>query len=433
MESSKLDFISENGEKNGNHYIVEDNCSDEEEEAPMAMIVEDEEISRKNLEAMLQTLGIRTRYATTVQEAKDLYFELHHDNISIDLLFLDYVLKDNTTGVQFLKLVRQNHWMEKALIIMMYANDDSDMIKECFNYNISNFLRKPITKPHFANESYKIRKHLESLKCPLKGYKIERELGSGSSGVVHLIRHKKTKELFAMRTVQLDPTEKSRLDESDIRFFKNLKVPTILEYREYKIEDSFLYTVQEFAEFGTLNQKIAEKRSRENNFTVEETLDYMTELILGLYSLHEKGLIHRNIKTDNLFICKGNILKIGDLENAKATETGNTLCGTVFYIAPEVFTYQNYDIKIDVWAAGVILYELIMLKKPFDGQNTDVIKEKIKNNSYEPLPNNTDERLKILLKQTLNPDPSQRSTSEDLLKLEFISERIKELFDSQTL
>jgi serine/threonine protein kinase/ActR/RegA family two-component response regulator len=409
--------------------------NEDEEESNMALVVEDDEICQKFLTKMLNQMGIRCETAATVTEAVAVYDRLANQKISIDIAFLDIVLKDNSTGIEFLKIIREKKWMERTLIIVMSGIEDLEIVKECYNYNIQNFIRKPITKNSFLNETYKINKHLDSLKCPLAGYKIEKKLGAGASGTVHLIKHKKTKELYAMKTIQLNPEQKNRGEESEVKFYKNLKSPTILKLKEYKIEEHNLYIVLEYAEFGTLNEHIMKKRNENKVFDVDTILDWATELFFGLFTIHEKQLLHRDIKSENLFICENNILKIGDLGIARATETGHasTVCGTVLYMAPEVFNYQKYDAKVDIWAAGIVIYELIKLKRPFEGSNTDIIKAKIQNLEYEKVPDSLDERLKKIIKCTICSDPSVRSSALDILRLNFIAERVKKLFDTKLI
>ena len=418
---------------NENNAEEEYDPKDDEEELPMALIVEDEEICQKFLMSMLKEMKIQTRGAASVEEAKKVYWELTNVGISIDIVFLDIYLKDNSTGIQLLKIIKENNWMENALIIVMSGNEDNDIIKECYNYKIENFIKKPITKASFFNEKFKISRHLESLKSPLSEYKMEKKLGAGESGIVHLVRHKKTRELFALKTVMFDPNDKVRKKEQEGRFHKNLKSPTILDLRECKIIDNNLYMVLEYAELGTLNQHIKENLQKNTRFSTDTILDWITELFIGLFTIHEKRLMHRDIKSDNLFICKKNVLKIGDLGIAKASDYGKTVCGTVFYMAPEIFHYKEYYSTVDIWAAGVVLYELIMLRKPFEGSSTEEIQGKIQSADYEELPEKTDPRLKKLIKLCLNLDPILRYSALELLRLDFIAERVKRLFETQTL
>ncbi len=98
--------------------------------------------------------------------------------------------------------------------------------------------------------------------------------------------------------------------------------------------------------------------------------------------MHSKNILHRDIKTQNIFISQGDILKLGDFGISKQVETLNannqTACGTPYFMAPEVCHGKPYDSKADVWAVGVILYELVTLKKPFDSESINGVFEKIK-------------------------------------------------------
>jgi serine/threonine protein kinase len=426
---------NEDGDFNNDQNITEEEyeTKEDEEELPLALIVEDEEICQNFLMSMLKEMKIQTRCASSVEEAKKVYWELTKEGISIDIVFLDIYLKDNSTGIQLLKIIKENNWMENALIIVMSGNEDNDIIKECYNYKIQNFIKKPITKASFFNEKFKINRHLEGLKCPLNEYKMEKKLGGGESGIVHLVRNKKTRELFALKTVMLDPNDKVRKKEQEGRVHKNLKSPTIIDLREFKIIDKNLYMVLEYAEGGTLSHHIKEYLEKGEKINTDTILDWVTELFIGLFTIHEKRLMHRDIKSENLFICKKNVLKIGDLGIAKACDYGKTVCGTVFYMAPEIFHYKEYYSTVDIWAAGVVLYELIMLRKPFEGSSTEEIQAKIQSADYEEIPEKTDARLKKLIKLCLNLDPILRYSALEILRLDFIAERVRRLFETKTL
>ena len=98
-------------------------------------------------------------------------------------------------------------------------------------------------------------------------------------------------------------------------------------------------------------------------------------------AMHGKNILHRDIKSQNIFITKNDILKLGDFGISKQVDTKSALnataCGTPYYMAPEVCQELPYSNKADVWAIGVILYELITLKKPFDAEKMNILFEKI--------------------------------------------------------
>ena len=105
--------------------------------------------------------------------------------------------------------------------------------------------------------------------------------------------------------------------------------------------------------------------------------------------------MHRDIKALNIFIKKG-VLKLGDFGISKALDNqdlATTMVGTPYFMSPEVCKGEKYDNKADVWAMGVIIYELITLKKPFDGKSISEVFDQIKNKPIDPLPKGTSSDL----------------------------------------
>ena len=394
-------------------------------EKPMAMIVEDDYLCQMCVQQELKKMNFLYVIATTVNDARDTYLTLEKQGISIDVLYLDLLLKDNSTGIEFLKMIRENNWMEKTYIIIMSGIDDFSTVSNCYEYRIENYLLKPITKQNFLVEKKKIMKFLEKNKCPIKGYKIIKDIGSGATAVVYLVRNQKTKKLFAMKEVTIRDNKFFKFNE--INFLKHMNSPTVISFQESLIENGKMYMIIEYAEYGTLNTRIAKYKKENKHFEIDEILNWMAEIYLGLSSIHMKGVMHvmhRDIKSENLFICKNDVIKIGDMGIARNETNAQTFCGTLCYMAPEMFNFQSYNFSIDIWAAGVILYELIMLNKPFDGMD---VKNKILNSQYDNIPENTDPRLKRLLSLTL-VGFERRATSKDLLQLDFIRERISRTF-----
>ena len=404
------------------------NGFEEEEDSPMALIVEDDYVSQNFIVTLLNGKKIKCETAFDVDEA--LAIIKKHPKDYFDMAFVDIWLKNGQLGTNLLKTIRKENLMKKTLIIVMSGGGDEEIIKECYDYNIQNYVIKPLDKIRFTDIYMKIRKHLEKLKCPLPKYKIEDQIGVGSTGTVDLVKEKKTGKKFAMKTVTIDTNDLRRNKEEDeVKFYMGLKLPTILELKDYKMEENKLYIILEYAEHGTLSSFIKEKKIK---LTKDIILDWCVQLFIGLYVIHSRNLMHRDIKTENLFICKDQVLKIGDFGIAKATEKGlaNTLCGTLHYMAPEVFKMKEYNDKVDIWAAGVVMYELIMGHKPYDGQSNDEIKKKVLLNKYKKIPDTIDPELKILIEKTLRLNSNERYSAADILRLDFMKDRLIRMKDS---
>mmetsp|Transcript_1293 Transcript_1293/g.1597 ORF Transcript_1293/g.1597 Transcript_1293/m.1597 type:complete len:158 (+) Transcript_1293:636-1109(+) len=155
----------------------------------------------------------------------------------------------------------------------------------------------------------------------------------------------------------------------------------------------------EYAEGGSLAQLMKAREVRKNPFSEEEVLTYLSQLVLSLQMLHSKQIVHRDIKSLNIFI-KDGILKLGDFGISKLlehTHTQGTLIGTPYFMAPEVILGKKYGTKADVWALGVVLYELIALKKPFNGSGVKQLFECITEHPLQPLPEGVSPSLKMLV------------------------------------
>ena len=126
----------------------------------------------------------------------------------------------------------------------------------------------------------------------------------------------------------------------------------------------------EYAEGGNLSHKIENKRSKGEKFTTDEILRYIAQITLALMVMHSKNILHRNIKAQNILVCKNDILKLdefGILKQMDARAMNARQYGIPYNISPEVIESVPYNFKAEVWALGVIMYELITFKKPFEG------------------------------------------------------------------
>ena len=153
------------------------------------------------------------------------------------------------------------------------------------------------------------------------------------------------------------------------------------------IEGEYLNIVLEYCDAGDVKQYLAKQKKPLKEKTVHRIL---VQLLLGLYHIHSKRVIHRDIKAANLFLCSHlRRVKIGDLGVARtlgATHSmAQTMVGTPYYMSPELVEGQPYNVKSDVWAAGCLLYELMTLKHPFTGNNQAALLVAIMRAKFEPV------------------------------------------------
>jgi NIMA (never in mitosis gene a)-related kinase len=136
---------------------------------------------------------------------------------------------------------------------------------------------------------------------------------------------------------------------------------------------------------------------------------FFIQACLGIQYLHVRKILHRDIKTINLFMSKDETIKVGDLGVAKAmnAQFAHTMVGTPYYLSPELCEERPYNHKSDIWSLGCVLYELCSYKHPFDARNQGALLLKIMKAKFEPIPDFYSEDLRYTVCQCLQKDTSK--------------------------
>ena len=275
-----------------------------------------------------------------------------------------------------------------------------------------------------------------------KRYSYIMQIGSGTTGTVHLVHDTEKNRKVAMKKIdssEMKDTEKERV-QKEVENMKSMKIPTFIEFYDYENDNDTQKIYMEYADQGTLENKIAKMKNDGKDFTNEEIFDYLIDILLALYTLNKKGIVHRDIKSENILLKTDQIndknvtiAKLSDLGLGRQIEGVSgayTTCGTAYYVCPEIAAGEKkYSYNADIWSLGIVLYELIVKNKPwFDPKmSTTEFFEFVVTTKYPPLPENTDERLKYLVKIMLKKDPDRRPACEDILSLDFMYEKTVEL------
>jgi NIMA (never in mitosis gene a)-related kinase 1/4/5 len=168
----------------------------------------------------------------------------------------------------------------------------------------------------------------------------------------------------------------------------------------------------EYASRGNLMDAIDKRIKSKNFFTAKEILQYVAQIAIALMFMHVKHILHRDVKSQNIFIDDNGVLRLGDFGiSRELTSTNaklNTTAGTPYFMAPEVLQGIPYDSKADMWSLGVVAYELITFQKPFEAEQLAQVINKIINEPYPKLPNDCDPNLKVLVTALLNKDHKVR-------------------------
>ena len=277
-----------------------------------------------------------------------------------------------------------------------------------------------------------------------KRYSYILQIGAGTSATVHLVHDNEKNRKVAMKKIdssEMKDTEKERV-QKEVENMKSMQIPTFIEFYDYENDNDTQKIYMEYADQGTLENKIAKMKNEGKDFTEEEIFDYLIDILLALYTLNKKGIVHRDIKSENILLKTdkindqiNTIAKLSDLGLGRQIEGVSgayTTCGTAYYVCPEIAAGEKkYSYNADIWSLGIVLYELIVKNKPwFDPKmSTAEFFQFVVNTKYPPLPENTDERLKYLVKIMLKKDPDRRPACEDILTLDFMYEKTVKLIE----
>ena len=226
------------------------------------------------------------------------------------------------------------------------------------------------------------RENLTKIKKGLftQEYEVLGDLGTGSYGSVKKVKHKKLKEIRAMKII----LKKNETAQNEIEIMRKISHPHIVNIFDIYEDTKKYYIMMELFEGGELFEAISEQGA----FTEEDCAHIMKQILSAVNYLHSKNIMHRDLKPENIMLThklskknKKYELKIIDFGTAKIFEGDQKetkFIGTSYYIAPEVLK-ENYDEKCDVWSCGVIMYILLCGYPPFNGNSNEEIYNSIKN------------------------------------------------------
>ena len=215
-----------------------------------------------------------------------------------------------------------------------------------------------------------------------------------------------------------------------------LSHPNVVGYVDSFFHGNFLCIVTEYCEGGDLYNRL---KACKTHVPEEQVLDWLVQTARALAHLHGKRIMHRDLKTQNIFLTKDGVVRLGDFGIARAlnnaTEMASTVVGTPFYMSPELMASKPYDFKTDMWSLGCVLYEMTSLQHAFCADDMSGLVLKILRGAYDPPPACYSQQLRDLVGRLLSKDPDARPDAEQLLADPLLAPRMaaaSALFDADT-
>ncbi|KAL4225202.1 hypothetical protein ACF0H5_015893 [Mactra antiquata] len=273
----------------------------------------------------------------------------------------------------------------------------------------------------------------------MERYDTIHKLGKGGCGAVYLVRHKESRKLYALKTIELDDRKKTRTKDAvqkEAKILAQLKHPHIVSYLESFFDDDFenLHIIQDYCDGGNLDDKIKMAATKSKYFDEVQIMEWFIQIIMAVQYIHSKKVLHRDLKAENVFLTKKNVIKIGDFGISKVLENtvdvAQTIVGTPSYLSPELCQDIPYSSKSDVWAVGCLLYEMCALKPPFDAQNLISLFFKIIKGEFEAIPNSYSSELQELVTTILVKSPDDRPSPSAILNINIVKKHL-EMFIQQ--
>ncbi|NWH70051.1 NEK11 kinase, partial [Piaya cayana] len=266
-------------------------------------------------------------------------------------------------------------------------------------------------------------------------YSVQRKLGNGSFGSVYLISDKKAKqgeELKVLKEISVGDLKPNETVEANLeaQLLSKLDHPAIVKFYASFVERDSFCIITEYCEGGDLDFKIQEYKESGKTFTQRQIIDWFVQLLLGVNYMHERRILHRDLKAKNIFL-KNNLLKIGDFGVSRllmgSCDLATTFTGTPYYMSPEALKHQGYNTKSDIWSLGCILYEMCCMNHAFNGHNFLSVMLKIVEGDTPSLPDRYPSKLNAVLFSMLNKNPSLRPAAAEILKIPYIEEHLKNI------
>ncbi|XP_043548083.1 serine/threonine-protein kinase Nek5-like isoform X2 [Chiloscyllium plagiosum] len=269
-------------------------------------------------------------------------------------------------------------------------------------------------------------------------YEVIKLLGQGAFGKAFLVKAKDNNTRVVVKEIKTAKMHQKEREAAlkEVTLMDKMKHPNIVKFLDSFEEGQSLFIVMEYCDGGDLMHRINMQHGV--YFTEEQVLDWFVQICLGLKHIHDRKILHRDIKTQNIFLCnKGVTVKLGDFGIARmlnnTMDLAHTCIGTPYYLSPEICANQPYNNKTDIWSLGCVLYELATLNHPFEGNNLHQLVVRICRGRYAPVNSRYTYDLRMLLAQLFKVNPRDRPSINSILRKKFLEKRIRKYLSPELI
>jgi len=251
----------------------------------------------------------------------------------------------------------------------------------------------------------------------LEDFDIGRPLGKGKFGNVYLARERASKYVVALKVLFKTQLKKAQVEHQlrrEIEIQSHLRHPNILRLFGYFYDETRVYLILEFAPRGEMYKSMQKQLS--GRFDDATSAKYIRQMSDALRYCHSKKVIHRDIKPENLLLDAKGDLKIADFGWSVHAPTSRraTMCGTLDYLPPEMIEGNMHDEKVDLWSLGVLTYEFLVGKPPFEAESNNETYKRITKVDLQ-FPGHVTEGARDFVTKLLRKDPNLRISLDECL------------------
>ena len=268
-----------------------------------------------------------------------------------------------------------------------------------------------------------------------KGYKVLQKVGQGTYASVFKAVRQRDGYTVAIKAISVSKLTAKQTESTlnEIRIICSVSHPNIVEYHDAFVDEANkdLYVIMEFLGGGDLSDNIEYMQKSNGKFSEKQIWGYVLQILQGLAELHKRGVIHRDVKPANLFLSADKKrLKIGDMNTSKILQNDSmtqTVIGTPYYLAPEIWLNAKYDYRCDVFSLGCVVYELAMLRPPFRAANVQELFKNVLKGYFAPLTKEYGRDLNDFIKVCLIGNIKKRPSALKLLQTDVVRQQLRSL------